>query len=202
MYGSLPDECLVKAILDGDENAFAQLYERYRAVIYSAAFQIIQDSEEAQDATQEVFIKLYQSLHQWNVQKSKLSTWIYRLAANHSINCCRVRFRRAECQLSENNAEYIFRLNATDHSACSAFKAIKNKEEISLVRHCMERLPDLQKKAFIGRYFQELKLVEIAEMECCNLGTVKSSLYRATHFVRRVLLKSKDLSFRKVGLPA
>ena len=202
MQSSLSDEIIVKNILDGDENAFTQLYERYRLLVYSAAFRVIHDPEEAQDATQEIFVKLYRSLHKWNVQKAKLSTWIYRMAVNHSIDCSRVRFRRAECQLPENNSKLSFRLYATGNSASSPFKAIRNKEEISLIRRCIENLPDLQKRTFIGRYFQELKLVEIAKLECCNLAAVKSSLYRATHFVRQALLKSRDLSFRKVELQA
>jgi len=202
MYSSLSDKCLVKVILDGDENAFAQLYERHRVLVYSVAFRTLQDPEDARDATQEIFIKIYRFLHQWNVQKSKLSTWIYRLAVNHSIDCCRVRSRRAESQLPENNAELIFRLYGTGYSAYSPFMAIKNKEEISLIRRCIEKLPDLQKKTFIGCYFKEMKIVEIAEMECRNFDAVKTSLYRATHVVRRVLLESRDLSFRKVELQA
>jgi RNA polymerase sigma factor (sigma-70 family) len=202
MHSSLSDEIIVKNILDGDENAFTQLYERYRLLIYSAAFRIIHDPEEAQDATQEIFLKLYRSLHKWNVQKAKLSTWIYRMAVNHSIDCRRVRFRRAESQLPENNAKLSFRQHSTGNSAGSPFKAIKNREEISLVRRCVENMPDLQKKTFMGRYFQELKLVEIAEMECRNLQAVKSSLYRATNAVRRALLKSRDLSFGEVELQA
>jgi RNA polymerase sigma-70 factor (ECF subfamily) len=199
MYsGSLSDESLVGAFLDGNEDAFAQLYERYRVRIYSAAFQIMRNPEEAQDATQDIFIKLYRSLHKWNVQKAKLSTWIYRMAVNHSIDCRRVRFRRAESQLPENNAKLIFRQYASGSSAGSPFKDIKNREEISLVRHCIENMPDQQKRTFIGRYFRELKLVEIAEQENCNISAVKSALYRATHAVRHFLLESRSLPLRKM----
>lgn len=102
----------------------------------------------------------------------------------------------------ENNAEQIFRLRPTGSYARSPYKAIKNKEELKLVRDCIEKLPDLQKKTFTRRYFQEMKLVEIAEMECRNLGTVKSSLYRATHTVRKILLQSRGFSLRKMELRA
>ena len=200
MYSSLSDECLVEIILDGDEDAFTQLYKRYGAKIYSTALRIIHDPGEAEDAAQEIFIKLYRSLHQWNAKKSKLSTWIYRLSVNHSIDCCRVRSRRAESQLPGYNAKPVFRLCGKGYSACSPFKAIKNKEEISLIQRYIEKLPDLQKRTFIGRYFKDLKLVEIAAMERCKIGTVKSSLHRATHIVRRILSDSRDFSFRKAEL--
>src|SRR5512147_749343 len=104
---SATDEGLVKSVLGGDEKAFSQLYERYRRPIYSAAYRIIQNSEDAQDATQEIAFKLYRSLHLWDVQKSKLSTWIYRMAANHSIDCYRMRSRRVESQLPGNHADLI-----------------------------------------------------------------------------------------------
>lgn len=202
MYSLVSDECLVEIILDGDEDAFTQLYKRYRDKIYTIAFRIIHDSGEAEDAAQEIFIKLYRSLHRWNAEKSKLSTWIYRLSINHSIDCCRVRSRRAETQLSENNAKPVFRSCGNGYSACSPFKAVKNREEISMIQRYIEKLPDLQKRTFIGRYFKELKLVEIAAMERCKIGTVKSSLHRATHLVRRFLSDSRDFSFRKVELQA
>ena len=187
---NMSDESLVRSILQGDENAFTQLYDRYRLRIYSISFRIIQDYEEAQDATQEIFFKIYRSLHQWDALRSKLSTWIYRLALNHSIDCRRVRFRRTEFQLLEFGAEPVFPKHSNGPYACSPFKAVKNKEEVNLIWKHIDKLPVLQKKTFIRRYFQELKLVEIAKIECCKLATVKTSLYRATHSVRKILLES------------
>ncbi|MEJ2245500.1 MAG: RNA polymerase sigma factor [Acidobacteriota bacterium] len=191
MYSSsLTDESLVKIFLDGDEDAFTQLYERYWLRIYIVAFQIILNLEEAQDATQEIFIKIYRSLDTWNVQRSKLSTWIYRVAVNHSIDHLRVLSRRAESRLIRNNAAFILQVYRADNSADSPFIALRNKEEIGLIRRTIEKLPDLQKKAFIGRYFKDLGLGEIAELEQCKIGAVKSALHRATHAVRHILRKS------------
>ena len=203
MYSrSLSDENLVKAFLEGDEDAFTQLYERYRLRIYSTAFQIMRHPEEAQDAAQEIFIKLYRSIDKWDVRISKLSTWIHRLAVNHSIDHWRVRSRRAESQLLRDNDDLILQGNRTDDSAGSPFISARNREEINLIRGYVKKLPDLQKKTFIGRYFKELKLVEIAELESCNIGAVKSALHRATHAVRNFLLESRRLSLRKMELHA
>lgn len=200
MHDSTSDKSLVRMILNGDETAFAQLYQRYRTQIYSAAFRILQDAEEAEDVSQEIFIKLHKSLHQWDDKKSKLSTWIYRMSVNHSIDFWRVRNRRAETQLPEHNSGQIYNSCRTGSYADTPFEAVRNREEIRLVRHCIEKLPELQKKAFISRYFQGLKLAEIAENECRNLATIKSSLYRATLAVRQVLLRSRNLSLENAGL--
>ena len=202
MSNSLPNEIIVQKILDGDENAFTQLYEKYHLLIYSAACRIIRDPEEARDATQEIFLKLHRNLHLWDAQISQLPTWIYRMAVNHSIDCRRTRLKRAESQLPENGDRPVLQPHAVGSDARSPFKAVQNREEISLVRRRLDTLPDLQKKTFRSRYFHELKLAEIAEMECCNLGTIKSSLHRATRAVRQMLQKSRDLSLRKMESPA
>jgi RNA polymerase sigma-70 factor (ECF subfamily) len=190
---SLTDEGLVKSVLKGDEDAFSQLYERYRRPIYSAAYRIIRNSEDAQDATQEIAFKLYRCLHQWDVQKSKLSTWIYKMAANHSIDCYRVRCRRAESQLPEISSDLPSHLTTRDCSSRSPFTDIKNKEDVDTVLQFAGTLPDQQRQIFIHRYFHERKLEEIARIERCSLGTVKSSLHRATHTMRRILRKSISL---------
>jgi RNA polymerase sigma-70 factor (ECF subfamily) len=190
---SSTDEGLVKSVLRGDDLAFSQLYERYRRPIYSAAYRIIQNSEDAQDVTQEIAFKLYKSLHRWDVQKAKLSTWIYKMAVNHSIDRHRVHRRRKESQLPENNADQDWRFDIPDCSARSPFKEIENKEQVDAVLQCAGTLPDLQRQIFFDRYLGEYKLEEIAEIERCSLGTVKSSLHRATHTVRHALRKSRTL---------
>lgn len=193
---SSTDEGLVKSVLRGDQVAFSQLFERYRRPIYSAAYRIIKNPEDAKDATQEIAFKLYRSLHQWDIQKSKLSTWIYKMAVNHSIDCHRVRRRRKESQLPDDS-DQDSRFDIPDCSAPSPLNEIENKEQVEEVLQYAGTLPDRQRQIFVGRYFDERKLEEIAEMEHCSLGTVKSSLHRATQAVRHFLRKSRSLAFER-----
>jgi RNA polymerase sigma-70 factor (ECF subfamily) len=193
MTSSISDEDLVESTLGGDENAFSQLYDRYRHPVYSTVYRIIQDAEEAHDATQETFVKLYRSLRSWNPQKARFSTWLYRLAANHAIDCWRVRRRRAESPMPEDEGERSLRENPLGEAIRSPYHEVERKEKVNEIRRCVDSLPDLQKKVFILRYFQELKLEEIAEMESCSLGTIKTSLFRATQAIRRTLRRSRDL---------
>ena len=193
MTSSISDEDLVESTLAGEENAFSQLYDRYRRPVYSTVCRIVQDSEEAQDATQEIFVKVYRSLHSWNSQKAKFSTWLYRLAANHAIDCWRVRRRRAESQMPEESVEGVLREEALGQAIRSPYHEVESKEKVGEIRRCVDSLPDLQKKVFILRYFRELKLEEIADMESCSLGTVKTSLFRATQAVRRTMRRSRGL---------
>jgi RNA polymerase sigma-70 factor (ECF subfamily) len=193
MISSISDEDLVESTLGGEENAFSQLYDRYRRPIYSTVYRIIQDTEEARDATQEIFIKLYRSLGSWNPRKAKFSTWLYRLAANHAIDCWRIRRRRGESQMPEETGERSLRESPLGEAIRSPYHEVESKEKIDRIRRCMDSLPDLQKRVFIFRYFQELKLEEIAEMENCSLGTIKTSLFRATQAIRRTLRRSRGL---------
>jgi RNA polymerase sigma-70 factor (ECF subfamily) len=188
---SSTDEGLVRSVLGGDEVAFSQLYERYRQPIYSAAYRIMRNPEDARDATQEIAFKLYRSLHQWDVQKSKLSTWIYKMTINHSIDCHRVRRRRLEFQLPEDNTDQDSHWDIPDHSTRSPLNAIESKEQVDAVLQWTGTLPELQRQIFVSRYFKDHKLEEIAEEQRCSLGTVKSSLHRATHAVRHVLRESR-----------
>lgn len=190
---SSTDEGLVKRVLRGDEYAFFQLYERYRLPIYSTAYRFVKNPEDAQDATQEIAYKLYRSLHKWDVHKSKLSAWIYKIAINHSIDCHRVRRRRWESQLPETGSREDSHFEIQDRTARSPLKEIDNKEQVNAVLKCAETLPDLQRHIFMHRYFDERKLEEIAEIEHCSLGTVKSALHRATYAVRLFLQRSRGL---------
>ncbi len=192
MTSPLSDEDLVEGALRGDENAFSQLYDRYRNPVYSTAFRIIQSTEDARDATQEIFVKVYRSLRSWNPRKASFSTWTYRLAANHAIDCWRTRRRRHEAQDPEETGEKVDRESALGDAIRSPYREVAGREQVEAVHRCVDLLPELQKKVFILRYFQEMKLEEIAEMENCSLGTVKTSLFRATHAVRRALRKARS----------
>ena len=192
MTSPLSDEDLVESALGGDENAFSQLYERYRRPVYATAYRIIQSAEDARDATQEIFVKLYRSLRSWNPRKSSFSAWTYRLASNHALDCWRIRRRRHETQDTEDTAERPGRESALGDAIRSPYREVAGREQVDAVRRSVDLLPELQKKVFVLRYFQEMKLEEIGEMENCSLGTVKTSLFRATHAVRRALRKARS----------
>jgi RNA polymerase sigma-70 factor (ECF subfamily) len=188
MVSPQSDEDLVARTLRGEEEAFSQLYDRYRQRIFSTVYRIVQDTAESQDATQEVFIKLYRSMSEWNPSKAKFSTWLFRMTANHAIDCWRSKRRRLESQIpNDSDGEPVKDIAVDEAVLSSPLGALEQQESIARIRKCVDGLPDLQKKVFHLRYFQEMKLEEIAKMEECSLGTVKTSLFRATHSVRRAL---------------
>ncbi len=191
MTAPQPDEDLIERTLAGEEGAFSQLYDRHRQRVYSIVYRIIQDPGDAQDATQEVFVKLYRSLSEWNSRKARFSTWLYRLAANHAIDCWRSRRRRLESSPKIATEWEVLGDHTAGDRSPSPLGVLESREVVDRIRGCVDDLPELQKKVFLLRYFQDLKLEEIAEMEECSLGTVKTSLFRGTRTVRRMLRKGR-----------
>jgi RNA polymerase sigma-70 factor (ECF subfamily) len=184
---AVSDEELVERSLRGEEAAFRCLYERYRGPVYAAVCRIVRDLDDAHDTTQEVFITVYRSLSLWNPRRSRFSSWIYRIAVNRAIDHWRIQRRRAEHQLAES-AETL--------SSCAALcwgrmrsieRTLESRARAAEVRRFLEELPQPQRRFFILRYYEGLKLREIAEHENCKLGTVKSSLHRAVKIMRRKL---------------
>ena len=190
MVTSQSDADLVVKILGGDEDAFSRLYDAYHPRVHATVYRIVQDLAEAQDATQEVFIKLYRSLSDWDSRKAKFSTWLYRLAVNHAIDCWRSRQRRPQSQLDWAPDRETLPEHNLGEAILTPFGALAKRESLDHIRRCVAELPELQKKVFVLRYFHEMKLEEIADMEDCSLGTIKTSLFRATHAVRRAVRRA------------
>jgi RNA polymerase sigma-70 factor (ECF subfamily) len=183
----IPDEELVERILSGDEDAFQCLYEKYRRPIFGAVCRIVPDPEEARDATQEIFITIYRSLAIWSPQRGALLPWIYRIATNRAIDCRRLQRRRAELQWTEELWTQSAGTWLCRQKARPIERTLEYKERAAEVRLLLEELPQQQKRFFILRYFDGMKLREIAEKEGYKLGTVKSSLHRATKVIQRRL---------------
>ena len=187
LAGLMNDEDLVQRWRGGEEEAFSQLYSRYRKRVFSTAYRIMRDPEDARDATQEIFLKVYRSLSCWDPDKSSLSTWLFRLASNHSIDCWRSRRRRLSTEKAGEPPETKVRVQAPCSFMRNPHGLLEAKEVAVIVKDYVDGLPELQRRFIILRYFRELSLEEIAALEGRSIGTVKGLLHRATRSVRRRL---------------
>jgi len=183
--GFVNDEDLVQRWCDGEEEAFSQLYSRYRRRVFCTAYRIIGDPEDARDATQEIFMKMSRALPGWDPDKASLSTWLFRLAANHAIDCWRSKKRRLARETVEEPLETSSTARRAPGGGRSPQCLLEAKESAGMIVRCVKGLPNLQRRFVILRYFRELSLEEIAAAEGRSLGTVKGLLHRATHSVRR-----------------
>ncbi|MEJ2244938.1 MAG: RNA polymerase sigma factor [Acidobacteriota bacterium] len=181
-YGDdISDEELVQRSLKGEEDAFQQLYKRYQRPVYAVVYRIISDPEEAQDTTQEVFLTIYRSLPLWSPQKGKFLTWIYRISINCAIDHWRTRRRRAEIQWTEKTEILLTYIPTGRRDEPPVERRLAVKEQVARMHSYLQEFPQQQRRFFILRYYDGLKLSEIAQKEGFKLETVKSSLYRTTH---------------------
>ena len=175
----LDEKQLVARIIEGDENAFEALFADYQLKIVNLCYAILHNREEAEDITQEVFLEIYRSIDkfQW---KSSLSTWIYRIAINKTINQTKKNKLRRFFSLENNN---VLNVNSFEQSDWT----VKEKQYTNYLHQAIEKLPNKQKKAFVLFNYEQLPQKEIAEIMNCSLQSVEVLVFRARKSIQKYI---------------
>lgn len=162
------------------------LFEEYKDLVYNTAVNIVQQTEDAEDVAQEVFIELHRSISKFD-HRSALSTWIYRITINKSIDLLRKRKRlRGGGILSIGNykdGEIDLEIGHFDHPGILA----ENKEKARLLFAAIEKLPINQRTAFILFHIEELRQKEIAEIMNTSPKAIESLIQRAKAALKKML---------------
>lgn len=174
------DHKIIQAILKGDTQAFSLLYESQVLNVYNTALSYVKNTEEAEEITQDVFVKIQKSIHAFN-GNSALSTWIYRITVNTSLDYVKKK-KRFTLFRSTLKAD-----ESTDFEHPGVL--LENKENAAALYKAMDCLPDHQKTAFILSYIEELPRQEVAEIMETSLKAVESLLQRAKKNMRSELIK-------------
>jgi RNA polymerase sigma-70 factor (ECF subfamily) len=183
------EQDLVDRISSGDSTAFQEFVERYKKKIYYIAYDIAGDHDDAEDISQEVFIKVFRSLKTFR-RNAKISSWLYQISVNASIDLLRKRTSKAE-KLMDDIERTDIQENLPGSSA-QVQNPESSAEELIIQKHISEALQKVSPKersVFVMRHYNELKIREIAEILKVSPGTVKALFYRATRKLR------KELSF-------
>lgn len=173
----ISDTVLIGKILSGNDHAFRLLVEKYRNDVFRTIFAILRDKKEAEDAAQEVFIKIYTSLPSYENQGFK--TWMTRIAVNHAIDVRRKQGRRRE-DVSEDVENDIF-----GQVKGSLETEIVLKERRELVREKLNELPDNYRDVIYGFYIAEKSYEQLALEQNVQIKTIETKLYRARHWMKR-----------------
>ena len=180
------DVALLNAIAARDEVALAQLYDRYRAILFGLLMRILNNREEAEDVLQEVFLQVWRKAADFDESRGRPFTWLVTLARSRGIDRLRTlaaRDRVAEAGAREPSEEI-------SDAATDAFKS----EQRGLVSNALAKLPDEQKRPIMLAYFEGLTQSEIATSLGAPLGTVKTRM--RTGMIRlRELLAGQGESF-------
>lgn len=179
---------LIQQLRAGDELAFKSLVANYQDLVYNTALGIVQNSEDAEDVTQEVFIQVYRSIDQFKGD-ARLSTWIYRITTTKALDHIRSRKRKKRfafiTSLFGANDELIHEPVDFQHPGV----ALDRKEQAALLFKMIEQLPENQKVAFTLHKTEELSYQEIAEVMKMSVSAVESLLFRARQNLRKLLEK-------------
>ena len=176
------DEILIKEFNEGNLGAFENLVTRYQKKIFAFIYRMVVVQEDARDLTQEVFIQVFRSLASFRGE-AKFSTWLYRIAANRSIDLLR-----------RNKRLQVIDFTAVDPSDTPGLVLKSNPEDIYLreekirrLRRIIAGLPDKYRLVFIMFHYEHLSYQQIAESLELPVKTVTTRLYRAKILLREVL---------------
>ena len=182
----MDDFYFVQQVLIGNQDAFKFLVLRYQKPVFRflASFGL---SEAAVDElAQDTFLSAYKSLNSYDPKKSSFSSWLFTIAKNAALN------EKAKLKVRERSTSTMPVLNVPStkdqHSAYAA------KETGVRIRKALQKIPATFRSALALSYLQDLSLEEIAKIESCSVGTVKSRIFRGKEMMRMLLVEKE--SFR------
>jgi len=185
------ESALVQRCAAGDEAACTELVSEHQRMVIQLAMNLLGDRDEAVDLSQEVFLRVFRTIHRFRGQSS-LRTWIYRIAVNQARNKHRFwrrRHRADQVSLDEHLAthgEFVSEGDATPE------RVLAQKELATRLQTALDRLPFDQRTAIVLREIDGLSYDEIAFSLGLAIGTVKSRLTRARQALRLELNEARS----------
>lgn len=182
----LVEKRLVRQVKEGQVQAFAELVELYKDRLYQLAYRMLGNAHEAEDVTQETFLRVYTNLDRYDPNQ-KFSTWIYRIATNLSID--RIRKHRPKFSLdAEMNDRENLNLYATlpDKERTPEEQVIAGELQ-QKVQEAISSLSPSYRTIMILRYIEDLSLQEISEILQLPVTTIKTRIHRGREALRKKL---------------
>jgi len=171
----------VAASQSGDTLAFNRLVLKWERTIYNVALRMLQDREEAAEASQEIFLLAFRNIRRFR-RDSKFSTWLYRIAVNHCISMSRKRPQGAHFSLDASDPGSLppMQLRTTETQDGELLRA----ENRNRVRAALAFLPPEQRAVIELKFFQEQTFEDIASVLDVPLSTIKSRLYSGLELLK------------------
>lgn len=182
---------IIQEVLNGNVNAFEALVKKYEKMIYNLAFTKLGNHENAQDLTQECFLRAYKMLRSYRTDAA-FSTWIYRICQNLIYDFYRANKNKRNAEVSlylQNDGEELKEREIADISS-EPLEIILRNEKIEKIRELIKSLPDDLRDIIIMRDINNLSYNEIAESLDIEIGTVKSRISRAREKLKQYMIES------------
>jgi RNA polymerase sigma-70 factor, ECF subfamily len=161
---------LIEQAVAGDERAFAELVTRYQTAVYNLAYRMLGDAGEAEDAAQEVFLRIYRRLATYDADH-RFSTWVLSIASHYCIDL--LRRKRPWLVPLENISNWMRARTRGPEAAALAV------EQQDIVRGLLAKLPEHYRLVLLLRYWHDLGYEEIAQVVDLPVSTIKARLHRA-----------------------
>ncbi len=188
---SLEDDALVSEALAGREDSYSKLVDKYQKPLYFHIRKMIKEVELVDDLVQEVFMKAFHNLNSYSNEYA-FSTWIYRIATNHTIDY----LRKKKLQTLSIDQPYTTKdgdmeIQLPDESF-STDEPVMKKERKAIVQEAIDDLPEKYRLVIEMRHMEEKSYQEIAEILDLPLGTVKAHIFRARELLYKALIDKRD----------
>lgn len=176
------DQIIIKAIIEGDAQAFTVLVDRYKDLVFTLAFRMLKRREDAEEVCQDVFVKIYKSLYKFKGE-SKLSTWIYRVTYNSCLDIIKKQKRKHQ-EISIDRFD-SYDIGFIDEKFEKLDKEVREKT----IKACIEALPSEESFLLTLYYFEELTLKEISKIIGISSNSIKVKLFRSRKKLATILEK-------------
>lgn len=171
------DEELMQVIVGKkDQRAFAILAERYRRKLFATCYRMLNDAQEAEDAVQDSLLKLWNYAASWDVDKAKLSTWLYTV----TTNTCRDILRKRRAILVEHDDNRV-------SDGPDGADVVETKQTARIIKRAIAELPDRQRQALVLAYYQGLSHKEIGEIMDSTAKSIEGLVARARNDLKERL---------------
>jgi len=168
----LNDQHYINLIIEGDTHAFAVLVDRYKNLVFTLSFKMLQNREEAEEVSQDAFIKVYRSLPKFK-SESKFSTWLYKITYNTCLDRLRSKKRTTQIVSVDDFGEKEVR------TLINVLDTIEERERKQMIQNCLNLLPGEDSFLLTLYYFQENSLKEISKIMGINENNLKIKLFRS-----------------------
>ena len=183
------DKEIIQKVLDGDVQAFAQLIDRHKAKAMTLAVRILKNREDAEEALQDSFVRMYRSLSSFE-WKSSFSTWFYRIVYNTCATAVGKKNRIHALSIDVEDEDGLKTEITSDELQPDI--RLESDEFSKIVNDEVEKLPVVYGSTFTLFVIQDMSYEEIVQVTGLPLGTVKARLFRARAMLREAIVKRMD----------
>ena len=169
---------LIGRCLRNEGGAFRQLVEEHQRYVFSLAFRVLRDEDDARDVVQETFIRVWKNLHAYDM-RAKFTTWLYTITVNLTSDMLKSKMRRRRWFLVPETAE-----SQNSAGTMEEEMNIVNRDLALKIRELAGNLPPKQQLVFVLRDLQDLTVNEVAQILSMSTNTVKTNLCYARKFIR------------------